>query len=65
MQSSDNTHVSAIVKTSYALSHQGRRDGGGTEPDMKQESNGHSISVRASASVPISQLFCTAVVVIR
>jgi hypothetical protein len=54
---SENTHVSAIVKTSYALSHQGSRRGGGTEFGIKVASNGHSISVNASASVPISQLW--------
>jgi hypothetical protein len=53
----ENTHVSAIVNTSEALSHQGSRAGGGTDPAIKVESIGHSASVSASASVPISQLF--------
>ena len=50
------THVSAIIKTSYAFSHHGRRVGGITEIGMKGVSHGHSASVSASASVPISQL---------
>ena len=54
-----NTHVSAINKTSYALSHHGRVVGGITEIGMKGVSQGHSASVRASASVPISQLCMT------
>jgi hypothetical protein len=51
-----STHVSAISKTSNALSHQGRLTGGSTEPGRNTESRGHSASVSASARVPISQL---------
>lgn len=50
------THVSAMAKTSYAFSHQGRITGGGSEPEWNTDSCGHLASVSASASVPISQL---------
>ena len=51
-----DTHVSAIDRTSYALSYQGRRDGGKMEFGINGVSLGHSDSVNASASVPSSQL---------
>jgi len=50
------THVSAIDRTSYALSYQGRRDGGKREFGIYGVSLGHSDSVNASASKPSSQL---------
>lgn len=56
LRSKENTHVSAIIKTSYALSHHGRLVGGITGIGMKGVSQGHSVSMSASASVPISQL---------
>jgi hypothetical protein len=52
-----DTHVSAIDRTSYALSYQGRRGGGKMEFGMNGVSLAHSDSVNASASVPSSQLF--------
>jgi len=54
-----DTHVSAIDRTSYALSYQGRRDGGNMEFGINGVSLGHSVSVNASASVPSSQLCIT------
>jgi hypothetical protein len=51
-----DTHVSAIDRTSYALSYQGRLGGGKMEFGINGVSLGHSDSVNASASVPSSQL---------
>jgi hypothetical protein len=53
------THVSAIAKTSSALSHEGRGLGGNIDPGRKGVSVGHSNSVSASARVPFSQLRAT------
>ncbi len=51
-----DTHASAIDMTSYALSYQGRGDGGKMEFGINGVSLGHSDSVNAWASVPYSQL---------
>ncbi len=51
-----DTHDSAIDRTSFAFSYQGRLDGGNIEPGINGVSLGHSTSVNASASVPSSQL---------
>ena len=59
-----DTHVSAIDRTSYAFSYQGRTDGGKREFGINGLSLDHSDSVNASASVPSSQLCDTGHVMI-